>query len=97
MDVPAGLPDLCQLSQECSGPVEGEQMAKNGVICCTGQSGRPVFPNLKSKVSAAHFTSHKLTRIMITQRLPPQNRPDARHHRIGEGFDWIDFNIADLL
>lgn len=66
MDAPAGLPYLCQLSRKCSGPVEGEEMTKNGVVCCAGQSGRPVFPNLKSKVSAAHFTSHKLTCIMIT-------------------------------
>lgn len=66
MDLPAGLP-------ECSGPVEGEDTTKNGVVC------RPVFPNLKSKstVSAAHFPSHKLTRIMIARRLPTGNRPDT--------------------
>lgn len=30
MAVPAGLFDLCQLSQECSGPVNGGEMTKNG-------------------------------------------------------------------
>lgn len=64
MDAPAGLPDLCQLSWKCSGPGKGEEMAKNGVVYCAGQSGRPAFPNLKSKVSAAHFTAHRLTCIM---------------------------------
>lgn len=49
MDVPAGFHHLCQLS-----------MTNNGVHCCAGQSGRLEFPNLKSKVSAAHFTSQEI-------------------------------------